>query len=196
MSNFSARWLGHVRLAMLRLVTDQPADENARICILRDLARCPGLSATVSLLHDGMSDYGLSLTRDQVRVLVKWLADQGLVARQVQPAEGAMLTQAGLDVAQGHTTCPGVAPLPTIAWVVDGLNALTLTVSTLDVEEQIAWLAQQGLVANQPGLLLATPRGREVAMGRAAVDGVRAPSPSAIMAAAANAAKGVLGGGA
>lgn len=80
-----------------------------RIALLRILAISPAYRANSSILAGGAHDLGLTATRDQVKTELAWLSDQGLVS--VEDLNGlhvAILTERGLDVAEGRTTVPGV----------------------------------------------------------------------------------------
>jgi Fe2+ or Zn2+ uptake regulation protein len=81
-----------------------------RLCILRLLAAAAGYRLPDSLLRGGLDDFGLAASRDQVRALLAWLQEQGLVT-QAAPAATAVvatLTERGLDVAEGRAHHPGV----------------------------------------------------------------------------------------
>lgn len=83
--------------------------ENRRICILRTLAEAPSYTANDSLLHTMVEEFGLACSRDQVRTDLAWLRDQGLVSiEEVAGVYVVEITQAGVDVAAGRTTVPGV----------------------------------------------------------------------------------------
>ena len=94
-------YLSHLRLAVLKAVTH---DGRGR--------------ANESLIRDVVNGVGLRLGRDQVKTIMAWLADQGLV--EVAPGRHGGLTATathfGHDVAHGDATCPGVkAPDPVTA---------------------------------------------------------------------------------
>jgi len=81
-----------------------------RLCLLRLLAAAHQYRSPDALLQGGLDAFGLGATRDQVRGLLAWLAEQGLVAL-TSPQDGvivAQLTERGLDVAEGRITAPGV----------------------------------------------------------------------------------------
>jgi len=81
----------------------------------------------------------------------------------------------------------------------DLLETIGFAMSRDQVDTLCAWLAEQGLVTvelvGKVKVAKLTNRGADVALGRARVPGVKRPSPSEIMAAASNAALGILGGG-
>lgn len=84
--------------------------EDIRLCILRLLAEDQGYSHNTSILQTALGRLGHTVTRDQVETNVAWLNDQGYLTTNI-PTEGvtvAKITQAGLDVAAGRTTVPGV----------------------------------------------------------------------------------------
>lgn len=92
-SDFAVVHDGHVRLAMLRLLADQPA-----------------YCANDSILHDAVNAIGLPATRDQVRGHVGWLAEQRLVTVQ-ETGSGLMvvtMTERGGEVAVGRSIVKGV----------------------------------------------------------------------------------------
>lgn len=79
----------------------------------------------------------------------------------------------------------------------DLLDQIGFGMSRDQVETLCAWLAEQGLVTVAPRgpvhVVILTPRGADVALGRARVPGVKRPSPADIMGAASNAARARLG---
>ena len=94
MSDVHARLRAHLRLAILRFLTKEAA-----------------FRANSSWLKDLCTDQaGFSVTRDQVRTELAWLAEQGLVTTS-EAIEGlvvATLTERGGDVASGAAVAPGV----------------------------------------------------------------------------------------
>ncbi|WP_303763486.1 ArsR family transcriptional regulator [Sphingobium yanoikuyae] len=83
----------HVRLAVLRLLADQPT-----------------YSANDSVLTTAVAALGLSCTRDQMRAHLAWLGEIGMVTL-LSPLAGvtvATLTERGGDVAQGRSIVPGI----------------------------------------------------------------------------------------
>lgn len=84
---------GHIRLAALRLLDDQP-----------------GYQANDSVLHQAVNALGLPCTRDQIRGHIAWLAEQRLVT-SIEPGNGLIivtLTERGSDVANGRSVTTGV----------------------------------------------------------------------------------------
>lgn len=84
---------GHVRLAMLRLLDEQP-----------------GYCANDSVLFDAVNAVGLSVTRAQVRGHIEWLQEQRLVTYQTAGSGLMVVTigERGADVAKGRSTVRGV----------------------------------------------------------------------------------------
>lgn len=198
MTTFAERWREHLRLAILLLLTEARAETLLRLVLLLLLAEAPGRSATASLLIDGAGDFGLTPTRDQVETALAWLAEQGAVTLTHEDGvTGAAILSRGLDVVAGRADPPGVAPLPTYLWVQTRLAAISLQASIEDVEAETGWLLMRSLVTfrGDAGLLFATRDGRDTALGRRHVDGVKVASPETVMRAAASAASNMLRGG-
>lgn len=86
--------------------------QERRGALLTTLSTMPGFRANERLLHDVVADSGLPCTRDQIRTEMHWLENQGYVKLDelVNLLVGE-ITQAGMDVAQGRTRVPGVAPI-------------------------------------------------------------------------------------
>lgn len=83
----------HLRLTLLRLLSDQGG----------------GYSANESVLTDAANRFGFNATRDTVRTELAWLAEQGLVTRdEVEGLSVCTLTQRGLEAAEGRAAVPGV----------------------------------------------------------------------------------------
>lgn len=81
-----------------------------RLTILRLLSQAPAYSANSSILHQAAGSLGLNATRDQVRSEIAWLAEQRLV-KSTEPSPGlfvATLAERGLDVQAGLAEVPGV----------------------------------------------------------------------------------------
>lgn len=92
-ASFAQTHDGHIRLAVLRLLEEQP-----------------GYAANDSVLHQAMNAMGLGCTRDQMRGHVAWLAEQRLVTT-IEPTIGltvATLTERGSDVGAGRSIIAGV----------------------------------------------------------------------------------------
>lgn len=192
---FRDRLHEHVRLVVLRCLTETPVDDAQRLALLRTLVAAPGYVASLSVLQDELVHLGHAVTRDRVAVLGAWLTEQGLcVAAGSAAAPGLRLTQRGLEAAGGMAAVPGVAGLPTVAWLMERMAPLCLEVSADDVEAAVGWLAAAGLVAVADGTVWPTARAAAVASGRVMVEGVKAPSAGSVLAAAAGIAKATLGG--
>ncbi|MBN2752601.1 MAG: hypothetical protein JXQ84_07820 [Rhodospirillaceae bacterium] len=195
MSTFADRWREHLRLAALLLLTGTRADHVLRLLLLVMLGQAPGRAATISLLSDGLMDYGLSPTRDQVETALAWLAEQALIQTiREDGVTGAMVLSRGLDIAAGSATVPGIAAPPTLPWLQGRLEAISLRASMGDIEVECDWLAARNLIKPLNGLVFATHTGRDVALGRRLVEGVKQASPETILRAAANAASNMLRG--
>lgn len=78
----------HMRLSALLALRAQPAHE-----------------ANFSLIRDCMAEYHFSLSDNQVKSLVRWLAENDLV---VEDARGATLTDYGVMVTSGKSLHDGV----------------------------------------------------------------------------------------
>lgn len=91
--NYSPHFVRHLRLAILRL-----------------LSEAPGYSLNASITADALGSMGLSASRDQVRGEIAWLSEQGLVTGDELPGGlvVATLTERGADVASGRASVPGV----------------------------------------------------------------------------------------
>jgi Fe2+ or Zn2+ uptake regulation protein len=83
-------------------------EEDRRLVILRSLVEIGG-EANESILNDCLDAYGHRVSRDQVRTLITWLAEQGLIiVETVGSYMVASLTGRGQDAAEGRATVPGV----------------------------------------------------------------------------------------
>ncbi|WP_298173909.1 hypothetical protein [Novosphingobium sp.] len=91
--DFSAVHDGHVRLAILRLLDEQP-----------------GYCANDSVLHDAVNAVGLNATRSQIRGHIEWLQEQRLVKYQAAGSGLLVVTlsERGSDVANGRSVIAGV----------------------------------------------------------------------------------------
>lgn len=195
MTDLAERLAEHRRLVALRILSDAPEERLRRDLLAVVLAA--GGAANLSLLADGLSDLGWLATRDQVRTAAAWLTDQGLVGLAVQDGvDGALLRDAGADVAEGRRLVPGVAPPPSAEWLARRMNALMVRASAEEVAQALGWLQRAALVLGDEAgrCWRVTRRGADVAAGREVVAGVKRPSFDSIMRAAANAARGVLEG--
>lgn len=82
--------------------------EDRRLVILRSLIDCNN-EANESILQDCLDAYGHNVSRDTVKVLIDWLAEQNLVT--VQNLRGfyvVTITGRGQDVAEGRAKASGV----------------------------------------------------------------------------------------
>lgn len=84
--------------------------EDRRLVILRLLAEDPGGSHNDAVLQDALGYWGHRVSRDVIRSEIAWLAEQGLVDRELvgDRYHVAMITSRGVDVASGLATVPGV----------------------------------------------------------------------------------------
>ncbi len=94
MASYNEHWHGHLRLTLLRLLSEQQ-----------------GYKANSSILTDAADRVaGFAATRDQIKTELSWLAEQGLVTNS-NAIEGlivAKITERGIDVAKGLASVPGV----------------------------------------------------------------------------------------
>lgn len=194
MISFADRYAAHVRLAILLSLVEVPQEDDVRLGILRLLAGAPQGTSTQSLVRDALEDFDHRLTRDEIAAVSAWLVRAGLVRIPAGPVPAVMLLDLGRDVADGRVPVPGVAPLPTEEWMLDRLAHVSLPVAHTDLDGHLDHLAEAGCLRRRDGLVLITRKGRDVAVGRDQVDGVKAPSASTIMAAASAGARARLEG--
>jgi len=84
-------------------------EADRRLVILKALAEDPGYSHNESVLQSVLDLFGHRVSRDQVRTLLSWLAEQGLVELdRVSSCLVARLSARGGEVAAGRTVVPGV----------------------------------------------------------------------------------------
>ncbi|TYB11835.1 VpaChn25_0724 family phage protein [Aggregatibacter actinomycetemcomitans] len=86
--------------------------KDQRLVMLRTLAE-DGYDANESILQDVLQAFGHSISRDLVRNHALWLEEQGLVKiKRIDTGKGEffvlIITQRGLDVAQGRVIVDGV----------------------------------------------------------------------------------------
>ena len=89
--------------------------EDRRLVILQALNKDSGYSHNESVLQSILGEMGHRVSRDQIKTLLGWLAEQGLVTTKIigESLIVAQLTSRGGDVATGMVTVPGVKrPLP------------------------------------------------------------------------------------
>lgn len=83
--------------------------QDVRLVLLRVLTEMPAYRSNSSVLSSALERYGHSVTRDQVKTELAWLAEQGLVAlADVGGVAVVTLTERGQDVATGRAGAPGV----------------------------------------------------------------------------------------
>lgn len=86
--------------------------EHIRLSTLRLLNGQGGYTANDSVLCQGVNQYGLACTRDQMRGHLRWLEEQGLLTIEEvgsgKPILVARLTERGQEVATGAAAHPGV----------------------------------------------------------------------------------------
>ena len=81
-----------------------------RLCMIRFLNEQGNKSLNESLLHSAVRGL-LNISRAQIREQIKWLDEAGLVdIDEIQDILVAVLTNKGIDVANGDTTVEGVLP--------------------------------------------------------------------------------------
>ncbi len=83
--------------------------EDQRLVILRILNEMPSYSSNSSIIYNVLDRYGHSVTRDQVKTHMSWLAEQDLI--KIEPVGSilvAHLTERGADVATGKAIVSGV----------------------------------------------------------------------------------------
>jgi hypothetical protein len=190
---FAERFSSHVRLAMLASLLEDPVEERLRTAVMYILARAPGRAANVSLITEILPDYGFDVSRDQVTAALAWAGRAGLAVEQHQGGvTGGMLTDLGVEIAEGRTSVPGATPAATNSMLQDKLSALSLSVHLDDLISHIGWLVEKGLVRRIGAAVAVTASGRDVALGRRQVEGIKAPSSSTIMRMAAAGAVATL----
>lgn len=84
--------------------------EEMRLVALRLLNELPSYRGNSSTIHSGLSHWGLTFTRDQVRTELHWLKDNGHIDVELDNADVMVvkLTTQGQDVALGRTKAPGI----------------------------------------------------------------------------------------
>lgn len=83
--------------------------QDYRLVILRLLVEMTGYRANSSVLAMALDNYGHTLSRDQVKTELHWLAEQGaLTLTDVGPVLVATLTERGQDIAAGRARVPGI----------------------------------------------------------------------------------------
>lgn len=83
--------------------------EDYRLVILRLLVEQTAYRANSSVLTMALDNYGHTLSRDQVKTELYWLAEQGtLTLNDIGPVLVATLTERGQEVATGRARVPGI----------------------------------------------------------------------------------------
>ena len=83
--------------------------QDVRLVLLRLLVEMTAYRANSSVLTMALDSYGHSLSRDQVKTELHWLAEQGaLTLQDVGPVMVATLSERGQDIAAGRTRVPGI----------------------------------------------------------------------------------------
>lgn len=83
--------------------------QDIRLVILRLLVEMTAYRANSSVLTMALDSYGHTLSRDQVKTELNWLAEQGaLTLEDVGPVMVATLTERGQDIAAGRARVPGI----------------------------------------------------------------------------------------
>lgn len=84
--------------------------KDVRLVTLRVLSEMPGYRSNSSVLFTALDRFGHTVTRDQVKTELRWLAEQGLVELdEAGSVLVAKLTERGQDVAEGRAVVDGVA---------------------------------------------------------------------------------------
>ncbi|MDS9879385.1 ArsR family transcriptional regulator [Pseudomonas protegens] len=83
--------------------------EDYRLVILRLPVETTGYRANSSVLTMALDSFGHTLSRDQVKTELHWLAEQGAITvSDVGPVLVATLTERGQDIAAGRARVPGI----------------------------------------------------------------------------------------
>lgn len=83
--------------------------QDIRLVILRLLVEMTAYRANSSVLTMALDTFGHTLSRDQVKTELNWLAEQGaLTLEDVGPVMVATLTERGQDIAAGRARVPGI----------------------------------------------------------------------------------------
>lgn len=83
--------------------------QDIRLVILRLLVEMTAYRANSSVLTMALDSYGHTLSRDQVKTELHWLAEQGaLTVADVGPVLVATLSERGQDIAAGRARVPGI----------------------------------------------------------------------------------------
>lgn len=83
--------------------------QDYRLVILRLLVEQTAYRANSSVLTMALDSYGHTLSRDQVKTELNWLAEQGaLTLEDIGAVLVATLTERGQDIATGRARVPGI----------------------------------------------------------------------------------------
>lgn len=83
--------------------------QDIRLVILRLLVEMTAYRANSSVLTMALDTFGHTLSRDQVKTELNWLAEQGaLTLEDVGPVMVATLTERGQDISAGRARVPGI----------------------------------------------------------------------------------------
>ncbi|WP_449103646.1 VpaChn25_0724 family phage protein [Pseudomonas veronii] len=83
--------------------------QDVRLVLLRLLVEMTAYRANSSVLTMALDSYGHTLSRDQVKTELHWLAEQGaLTLQDVGPVMVATLSERGQDIAAGRARVPGI----------------------------------------------------------------------------------------
>ena len=84
--------------------------EEIRLVLLRSLNEFPSYRGNTSTLHRRLESLALSVSRDQVKTELYWLAEQGLIKieEDLDSIMMVKLTTRGQDVAEGRIRTHGV----------------------------------------------------------------------------------------
>jgi hypothetical protein len=84
--------------------------QDQRLVLLRILSELPSYRSNSSVLVGLMEKLGHTMTRDQVKTELRWLAEQGLLAvEEAGSVLVATLNERGQDVAEGRARVDGIA---------------------------------------------------------------------------------------
>jgi hypothetical protein len=89
-------------------------DQDRRLVVLKALQAAAGYRAAQFVLQRYAAQFGHAVSVDRIKTDLSWLREQGLITLETpEQVMVATLTQAGLDVAAGLSTVPGVTrPAP------------------------------------------------------------------------------------
>jgi Fe2+ or Zn2+ uptake regulation protein len=83
--------------------------QDQRLVLLRILSEMPSYRANSSVLSNLLHQMGHTMTRDQVKTELRWLAEQGLLTvDEAGSVIVATLSERGQDVAEGRGRVDGV----------------------------------------------------------------------------------------